>query len=551
MKFLRRAGSGILTVKLFAAAFLLKVRAGALKSRAMISFNYSVLTGISAAACISAAGCAFAGGEGAPEKPVPQKEAAAPAESPKYALSDYRNFFGMCWSADSNADLLDYARQMGHTHVVYRKGMENLPQAKGMKFFIEDPEFGARRRMLDYGKKYSQSEIDDIQSHYVVIYHDKEFPHNMASSWFVPPNTRSLTLDFQQQAVIDDVVGRLVKRIKGIEKKNPDFKFAGFTWDVPHPSGNFRLPPKPHVKDIHKAQGREVTLAHWTGKDSSIPFKGRTHEYETYSEGKLAFYDKLRREGAKINPDVKMMSEPYNLYEGWIRRITPELAEKMKSRGMEGYRFDFLWQEGDGDAFVADKRILEGGYDRAHVGSSTPNISDTGRMLAESVAAATNGSWTAWYGRAGGTANSPNYRHMREIPARLKLFKAVPTWENLNNTPVSERKWDAEKKSYDSPTAHMGEDCVWGKHPRDDKMFLVFLSPKAEARLPKGKRVKAVYATDGLFRELMDLRERDRAAKIKPRVRVLDDKIRLLSNDLINEGLVLHLEDAPKAEAEK
>ena len=86
--------------------------------------------------------------------------------------------------------------------------------------------------MLDYDKEYSQAEIDDIQSHYVVIYHDKEFPHNMASSWFVPPNTRSLTLDFQQQAVIDDVVGRLVKRIKGIEKKNPEFKFAGFTWDV-------------------------------------------------------------------------------------------------------------------------------------------------------------------------------------------------------------------------------------------------------------------------------------------------------------------------------
>ena len=49
----------------------------------------------------------------------------------------------------------------------------------------------------------------------------------------------------------------------------------------------------------------------------------------------------------------------------------------------------------------------------------------------------------------------------------------------------------------------------------------------------------------------MDLRERDKAAKIKPRVRVLNGKIRLLSNDLINEGLVLHLEDAPKAGAEK
>ena len=45
--------------------------------------------------------------------------------------------------------------------------------------------------------------------------------------------------------------------------------------------------------------------------------------------------------------------------------------------------------------------------------------------------------------------------------------------------------------------------------------------------------------------------KRDKGAKIKPRVRVLDGKIRLLSNDLINEGLVLHLEDAPKAGAEK
>ena len=74
-------------------------------------------------------------------------------ESLKYDLSDYRNFFGICWSSDTNSDVLDYARQMGHTHVVYRSGMEKLPQAKGMSFFIEDPEFGARLRMMDYDKK--------------------------------------------------------------------------------------------------------------------------------------------------------------------------------------------------------------------------------------------------------------------------------------------------------------------------------------------------------------------------------------------------------------
>ena len=33
-------------------------------------------------------------------------------ESLKYDLSDYRNFFGICWSSDTNSDVLDYARQM-------------------------------------------------------------------------------------------------------------------------------------------------------------------------------------------------------------------------------------------------------------------------------------------------------------------------------------------------------------------------------------------------------------------------------------------------------
>lgn len=487
-------------------------------------------------------GMAF-GNDTKPAEQASMEVAKTAQAQPKYKLSDYRNFFGMCWSADTPADLLAYAKQMGYSHVTYRKDMETLPDAKGMKFFYEDPEFSARRRMISYSKKYSQAEIDDIQNHYVVLYHDKQFPYNMASSWFVPPNTRSLTLDFQQQKVIDNVVDILIKRMKQIESKNPDFKFAGFTWDVPHPSGNFRLPPKPHIKDIHKAQGKEVSLAYWTGKDSSIPFKGCTHEYETYSEGKLAFYDKLRSEGAKINLNIKMMSEPYVLYKSWVEKITPELAAKMKAMGKEGYKFDFIWQESNGDAFVTDKRVSDGGYDHAHVGSSTPNISDTKRMIDESVAAATNGSWTCWYGRAGGTGNSPNYKYMREIPARLKLLKAIPTWENLNNTPVSERKWDAKKRMYNSPTAHMGEDCVWGKHPRDNKIFLVFLSPKAEAHIPASKKVKTVWIADGIFRELMDLTARDKSVKIKPRVMVLKDKILLLSNDLINEGLILELEN--------
>lgn len=55
--------------------------------------------------------------------------AAQPAapKTPHYELSDYRNFFGMGWSADSNSDLLAYARQMGYTHMMYKYGMEKNP----------------------------------------------------------------------------------------------------------------------------------------------------------------------------------------------------------------------------------------------------------------------------------------------------------------------------------------------------------------------------------------------------------------------------------------
>lgn len=65
--------------------------------------------------------------------------------------------------------------------------------------------------------------------------------------------------------------------------------------------------------------------------------------------------------------------------------------------------------------------------------------------------------------------------------------------------PVPERRYDAEKMSYDSPTAHMGADCVWGKHPRDDKVFVVFLSPNAEARLPAGGKLKGYILRTGCF----------------------------------------------------
>ena len=91
----------------------------------------------------------------------------------------------------------------------------------------------------------------------------------------------------------------------------------------------------------------------------------------------------------------------------------------------------------------------------------------------------------------------------------------------------------------------MGADCVWGKHPRDDKVFVVFLSPNAEARLPAGREVEGIYLADGLFREVMDLPARDREAKIAPRIASRRRRHNAFSqNDLINEGIVVRLKSA-------
>lgn len=166
-----------------------------------------------------------------------------------------------------------YARQMGHTHVIYCQGMENSPLAEGMYFYFNDPEFSLRRLALDFNRKYSEKEIDRIQKSYVVASPEKAFPENMATSWYEPPNFRNLTLDFQQQKVIDDTVRMAADKLKSIESRRPGFRAAGFSWDEPKASGNFRLPPKLDVADVHKAQGRNVTLAHWTGRGffQSVP----------------------------------------------------------------------------------------------------------------------------------------------------------------------------------------------------------------------------------------------------------------------------------------
>jgi hypothetical protein len=72
-------------------------------------------------------------------------------------------------------------------------------------------------------------------------------------------------------------------------------------------------------------------------------------------------------------------------------------------------------------------------------------------------------------------------------------------WENLNQTPLSQRSWDGTV--YKSPNAFASPDVIAVKQPETGKLFVVFLTETGKVEIPKGKKVSAIYKTDDLFIE--------------------------------------------------
>ena len=459
-------------------------------------------------------------------KPVPEKGAAP--DIPNYSMDDYRNFFGLCWISSVD-ETLRYAKQMGYRHVYYKGGMEKHPLSKGMFFVMESPEYSVYRRTIDISKKYPPEVIREWETTCSLISLDKPFPQNMATGWFVPPHHFTATLDLQQEKVIEDITNKIIEKVKKIQMANLDFKFSGFAWDVPQPQGDFWSEHKTKKMD----NGAQVTLAYWTGKDASVKHPDVTHEYATYSEGHFEFYHRLFEKARKINPDAKWIVEPYSVYNDWMRYMDWDF---MKSKGDKRaeYMPDLICSEGNGTEFVDDPKNFENGLlDKTRVASTTPNVFDDETLRKIAGAAASNGAWTGWFGRPGGTGNNPGYRTIRDIPARMKLNRAVAVWENLNGTPISKRKWDGE--NYSSPTAEMTPDVIWAIQPETKKLFFVFLSDKGQVKIPEGYRVKEIYHVDGLWQEI-----KTPPAK-KNIVGVKRGKIVPKSPYVVNAGFIAHL----------
>jgi hypothetical protein len=400
---------------------------------------------------------------------------------------DFRNFYGIVWVGSSH-DNLAYARQMGYDYVFYKKGMEKDSLSKGLYFYLESPEYSIYTRNINTQKDYTPEEAWFAETHFALMNNTKAFPGNIARGWFFDDHNFTAQLDLQQQKVITWAIDSILRHVKAIEDQNPEFRFGGYAWDVPQPPGDFW--------DTIQNPGRQITLAHWTGGDFGIKHPDVTHDFETYSEGRIHFYKQLYKATREKFPNARFIMEPYRIYEDWIQ----PMGERADADEVTP---DILAQEKFGTEFADDERIFQSGLiNKDHVASTTPDRfgDDDNRLYA--AKAAMNGSWFSWYGRFGGTGDMPGFRSIREVPARLKLIRMLANWENLNQTPLSQRTWDGT--TYSSPFAFASPDVIALRQPFTDKLFVVFLTNKGKAEIPRGYKIVSVYNTNELFIEDVD-----------------------------------------------
>ena len=404
---------------------------------------------------------------------------------------EFRNFYGIAWNGTPHENLA-FAKQMGYDYVFYQKGMEKDSLSKGLHFYIETPEYSVYRRQIDTKAIYSPEEIRFAETHFALMNNSKSFPNNIARGWFMSDHTFTPQLDLQQQKVISWAIDSIVEYVESIESVNPDFKFGGFAWDVPQPAGDFW--------DTIQKPGRQITLEYWTRGDYGIKHPEVTHEYPTYSDGRIEFYKQLYHTTRAKFPGAKFMMEPYRIYDDWIKVVGHRTDAKEVTP-------DLLAQERFGTEFVDDKRIFDSGLiNSENVASTTPDRFSEADNRLFAAKAAVNGAWFSWYGRFGGTGDMPGFKSIREVPARLKLIRVLANWENLNQTPMKERTWDGTV--YKSPNAFASPDVIAVKQPETGKLFVVFLSENGKVEIPKGKKVAAIYSTDDLFIEKNDAAEK-------------------------------------------
>ena len=421
-----------------------------------------------------------------------------PELAPNYEELLPYHFYGICWRGKID-DNLKFARQMGYKYVFYQSGMENSSLAKDLNFYLESPEYQACSilgvsRTINTTKQYSQSQINTYQSYFALKNANVTFPDNMATGWWFSGESFSVEPDLQQQHVIDFFVDGAMKLAKNKERADKNFLYAGLAWDVPELTGDFW------------GGGKQVTLAYWTGKDSSLKLEGTTHEYETYSQARTAYFNAVKEAGEKAFPGriLKYIYEPYRP-KPFIQTIEGQGSGAIEMISKNGF---FSQEQGvsattSGIDFVDDESIFQPGIiKKVQMGSSTPgnHYLDENRKIA--AKAAMNGAWFNWYGRFSGSGDNVPMNNIYEVPNWLQLIRVIPNWDNLCGIPLEKRHWDGN--IYESPNSRIDDHVVYSRQPETQKLFVVFLDDKGEVLLNPGEKVVSIKKVDAYFCETSD-----------------------------------------------
>jgi hypothetical protein len=413
------------------------------------------------------------------------------------SLSSY-NFYGITWNGKTD-DNLKFAKQMGYSYVMYQPGMEHNLLGRDFHFLLESPEQFALNnlgieRFVHLDKTYSPEQISLYSNYCVLKDTASSFPDNLATGWW-ERNSFSVEPDWQQKKVRDCFTNTVMEYVQQIERKDKNFLFGGFAWDVPNLTGDF----------WKKGNSPSATLEQWTGKNSSLPGKGTTHDYATYGEGKAAFYISLREAQKHKYPDrlLSTIYEPFGPY-GYLKEVE-KLDFVLQKKLLQDVLFTQECGTGNyqgitGTEFVDDPRLFASGLlSKDRTGSSTPDNHTLVTNLNIAQKAAINGAWFNWYGRFSGTGDKIPLNNIYEVPNWLQLIRVVANWDNLNGIPLANRTLNLN--SYTSPNSRMDSTIIYSRQPKTQKLFVVFLNASAEIKLNPGEKIVSVKHVDAYFCE--------------------------------------------------
>ena len=444
----------------------------------------------------------------------------------------WKNYYSLVH--DTKENNVRYAKQMGYDYINvyswYSSYYKSSADAAGMKFYMLGPHMYYQVFETLENYKYLASGpvmIDKINIYtstqaawygaYMVNISTKEFPDNLATGWWGGSAKFEVLWDFQQQAVIDYVVGKIIKTAGTFTGGN--FNFAGYQFDVPDLAGCF------YKWDSTKGGQTKTTLKAMTGSDSGIEHIGlngtKTKDFATYPDGLAAFFKQLMRETKKIYPNAKWIIDPARIYsttgyDEWVNGISqrqdkadliPDLvmSEAADTNFVDDPKnFDYYTSSGVKIGPTGIAKNMVGNNQRSEVKE------DKNRLIA--AKAGSNGAWYNWFLNLA-LGNMPlNFTDsVANVYPRLKLIKCIPNWDNLNSIPVDDahRAWnksttDPVYDSYDAAgyqQSHIDKDVMYSRHWKTGKLFAVFTSTSGVVKLKPGETLVSIRSANGYFEE--------------------------------------------------